>query len=259
MVITTTSKLFAEFERRYGDKIPSFHGDFTPYWEDGAASSARETAINRTAAERLVQAETLWAMLDPARYPAEKFNAAWRNVVLYDEHTWGAYNSIDEPDAPFVKEQWKVKQAYALDADAQSRRLLAAATPGRDEAQTSSAVDVFNTSCWPRTDLVVLPKAQSTAGDGVVDSDGEPVPAQRLATGELAFLAKNVPALAGRRFSITAGSALRKARTATRTLKERRFTLQPSRFGLTQPRARSRASAVPPSTPNFAMRNRASA
>jgi len=69
MVITTTSKLFREFERRYGDKIPSFRGDWTPYWEDGAASSARETAINRTAAERLVQAETLWAMLIRARIP----------------------------------------------------------------------------------------------------------------------------------------------------------------------------------------------
>ena len=222
MVIATTSKLFAEFERRYGDTIPSaipsFHGDFTPYWEDGAASSARETAINRTAAERLVQAETLWAMLDPGRYPAEKFTAAWRNVVLYDEHTWGAYNSIYEADLPFVKDQWKVKQAYALDADAQSRRLLAAATPGRDEAQTSSAVDVFNTSCWPRTDLVVVSKQQSAAGDVVTDSGGRSVPSQRLSTGELAFLAKDVPALAGRRFSIAAGKAPVEGRASRRNV-----------------------------------------
>ena len=65
-------------------------GDFTPYWEDGAGSSAHETAINRNAAERLVQAETLLAMLNPAKYPAEQFADAWRNVLLYDEHTWGA-------------------------------------------------------------------------------------------------------------------------------------------------------------------------
>ena len=157
MVIATTSELFREFEKRYADKIPVVRGDFTPYWEDGAGSSARETAINRTAAERLVQAETLSAMLDPRQYPAAEFADAWRNVILYDEHTWGAHNSITEPDKPFVKDQWKIKQAFALDADAQSRKLLVdRARPRASDGPAAGAVDVFNTSSWPRTDLVVL-------------------------------------------------------------------------------------------------------
>ncbi len=134
LIIATTTEVFREFEKRYADKIPVVSGDFTPYWENGACSTARETAINRTAAERLVQAEALSAMFSPRRYPAEQFTEAWRNVILYDEHTWGAYNSITEPDKPFVKDQWKIKQAFALDADAQSRKLLggrAGRTPGR--------------------------------------------------------------------------------------------------------------------------------
>ncbi len=201
MVIATTSEAFGELEKRYGEKLPSFRGDWTPYWEDGAASSARETALNRTAAERLVQAEALWAMLDPAHYPVEKFSAAWRNAVLYDEHTWGAWNSIYSPDKQFVKDQWKIKQAFALDADAQSRGLLAATQNRRsDQANPKAAVDVFNTSPWPRTDLVILPKALSRAGDHVTDSTGAVVFAQPLSTGELAFLAQDVPAFGGRRF-----------------------------------------------------------
>ncbi len=75
MVIATTSEAVPrvrEALRRQDSRM--FRGDFTPYWEDGAGSSARETAINRTAAERLVQAETLWAMLNPGPYPAERFS-----------------------------------------------------------------------------------------------------------------------------------------------------------------------------------------
>ena len=86
LVIATTSQMFHDFERSYGDKIPEAAGDFTPYWEDGAASSARETGINRASAERLSQAESLFAIISPEDYPADDFYSAWRNVVLYDEH-----------------------------------------------------------------------------------------------------------------------------------------------------------------------------
>ncbi len=156
MVIATAGESFREFEKRYADKIPLFSGDFTPYWENGACSSARETALNRTAAERLVQAEILQSMFNARHCPAAEFDDAWRNVILYDEHTWGAYNSVDEPDKPLVKGQWKIKQAFALDADAQSRKLLASALAGRGAEPVVNAVDVFNTASWPRTDLVML-------------------------------------------------------------------------------------------------------
>ncbi|MBN2021723.1 MAG: hypothetical protein JW809_02930 [Pirellulales bacterium] len=205
LVIATTAEMFRDFESRYGDAIPTAKGDFTPYWEDGAASSARETGVNRASAERLVQAEALWAMLVPGRFPAEEATAAWRNVILYDEHTWGAHNSISEPDAPFVASQWKVKQAFALDGDAQSRALVDAALARRGDEETAGAVDVFNTSAWPRTDLIVLGKELSAAGDIVVDPEGNSVPSQRLSTGELAFVARNVPGLAGRRYTLCPG------------------------------------------------------
>ena len=206
LVIATTGEPFRELERRYADKIPEFRGDWTPFWEDGAGSSSRETAVNRAAAERLVQAETLCAMLNPAKYPTEPFHDAWRNVMLYDEHTWGAYNSVSEPDAPFVKQQWAIKQAFALDAEKQAGGLLRQIVDSRG-APVADAVDAFNTSSWPRTDLVTLPRPMSTAGDVVKDSNGRVVPSQRLSTGDLCFLARNVPALAACRYSVGAGAA----------------------------------------------------
>ena len=82
VVIGLAGEYFAAFEQRHGAKLPVASGDLTPYWEDGAASSALETAMNRASADRLTQAETLFAMFNPKAYPAEDFYQAWRNVIL---------------------------------------------------------------------------------------------------------------------------------------------------------------------------------
>jgi len=150
-------------------------------------------------------------MLSPASYPAQEYESAWRNVVFYDEHTWGAHNSIEEPDLPFVRQQWEFKQKFALEADRESRTLLAKALHEPTEsAQSKTTIDVYNTESWPRTDVVFLPPGLSAAGDRVVDSDGHAVPAQRLSTGELAVLAENIPPFSAARFSVEKGTAFAK-------------------------------------------------
>ncbi len=213
LVIATTSEAMRAFERRHGSRVPHISGDYSPYWEEGAASSARETALNRASADRLVQAETLWAMLDPDKYPSHDFLDAWRNVLLYTEHTWGAHSSVWDPDSDFVRKQWETKQRFALDADEQSRRLLSQALSERD-GNDRREIDVFNTSSWARTDLVSLPRDWSLARDRVEDADGKPVPSQRLSSGELVFIASDVPALGAKRFRVVAGEPY-VAQTAT--------------------------------------------
>jgi alpha-mannosidase len=208
IVISTSQEMFAEFERRYGAALPEVRGDFTGYWEDGAASTALELAMNRASANRLLQAETMWALRDPKNYPDGDFYEAWRQVVLFDEHTWGAADSISAPDGENQKTQWAYKQAFALEADQRSKKLLAAVMPTAPEPSgTRTAVDIFNTNSWERTDVVLLSKTESAAGDAVRDDAGRPVPSQRLSTGELAFLAERVPPLGAKRFVITAGRA----------------------------------------------------
>jgi hypothetical protein len=217
LVIATTAEAFREFERRYGDKLPRYSGDWTPYWENGAASSARETAVNRASAERLTQAGTLWAMLDPTGFPAAEFHDAWRNILLYSEHTWGAHNSITEPESQFVKDQWKIKRAFALDGEAQSVKLLdTILTPSARQGQPATDIDVFNTTCWQRTDLVMLRKELSAAGNKVIGPDGKPVPSQRLSSGELAFMAEDVPAFGAKRYSVLNGLAFQAGQAAAR-------------------------------------------
>jgi hypothetical protein len=206
LIIATTAEAFCAFEERHGAQLPKVSGDWTPYWEDGAGSSARETALNRATAERLVQAETLWALLNPQGFPSAAFHEAWRNLLLYSEHTWGAHNSISQPDLPFVKEQWRIKQAFALDADVLSHRLLAnALVRVQDASRPTNAFDVWNTCPWPRTDLVTVPTSVADLGSALRDERGRLLPTQRLASGHLVFVARDVPSLASRRYYIHPG------------------------------------------------------
>ncbi len=202
-VISTTREAFSEFEKRYGDRLPEVRGDWTPYWEDGAGSSALETAMNRESSERLAQAEAVFAMRKPAEYPAADFTDAWNSVLLYSEHTWGAHCSVSDPEHKMTKEQWEIKRGYALEADKRSRALLDKAFAG----PAGAGVDVVNAVSWPRTDLVAIPKALSEAGDRVTDDQGRPVPSQRLSTGELAVLVREIPPFSTRRLRVSAGAA----------------------------------------------------
>ena len=198
ITIGLAREFFRDFERKHGARLPEHAGDLTPYWEDGAGSTSRETAMNRRSADRLSQASAVTAIRDPGSYAGAKFDEAWKNVLLYSEHTWGAWCSISKPDDAFTLDQWKVKGGFAVEADRQSRELLAAALPA---AKASAEVDVFNTTQWERTDLAVVPRA--LGGESVADETGRPVPSQRLASGELAFLAKNVPAFGAKRYRLS--------------------------------------------------------
>jgi len=201
LVINTADAMFAAFERRHGASLPTRAGDMTPYWEDGAVSSAAEEAMVRAAARRIQQAETLQVMRGiastlPGRDPAE----AWRQVTLWHEHTWGAADSISQPDRPDVIEQWNYKRNFALEADRRSRLLI-----GDEAGPAATTLDIVNTQSWSRSGLVVLP-ASSTGRTRVVETNGRPLVSQRLADGRLAVWAADVPALGALRVSLVSGS-----------------------------------------------------
>jgi alpha-mannosidase len=208
LVISTVSEAFSALEVEAGDRLPVLRGDLTAYWEDGAGSTALETAINRAGAERLRQAEAVYAMTRPEAYPAEEFRDAWRSALLFDEHTWGSWNSISEPDAELTRDQWEAKRSYALKADAGSRRLLQRALrahiSGTGHAgmpdRLPRTLEVINTECRLRSDLVKI--ACGSDAVRVLDASGAEVPAQPLSSGELAFVARDVPPLGSRLYRL---------------------------------------------------------
>ena len=213
IVISGSHEIMQMIEKNYGDKLPVVKGDFTEYWTDGLGTAARLTAINRNAKERLVQAETLWTMIRPLKpAPRAAFDEAWRYIALGSEHTWCAEN----PTEPFFQDAiWKVKQSYFREANERTQTLfddaLAPATDkssgalGPAEGPANGGVVVFNTQSWNHGGLVTLSKAESLRGDRVTDDKGKDVSAQRLSTGELAFLASEVPAFSSRHYRLVVG------------------------------------------------------
>jgi hypothetical protein len=182
VILSRNDEFFEYIEQRFGDKLPVVRGDGGAYWEDGAGSSARETALCRNAQESLAQAEILLALAQPAEpvpapYPSSALGAAWRNCLLYDEHIWGAYSSITDPDKDLAKRQWQTKAQFALDADAQARALLeqgAARWVSLVRMDAPSLV-VINSASWPRTEVVQarLPQGTTVVEPGVPACEGE--------------------------------------------------------------------------------------
>lgn len=221
-IISSTSEAFSAFENKYGSQLPEVKGDWTPYWEDGAGSSALETGMNRNTADKLSQAEVLWAMQDPASYPVARFEEAWKKVLLYSEHTWGAWCSITDPENKMTVEQWEIKKGYADEAAKMADELLAEAMKTADRGpqtandrrpttddprniQVGIEMEVINTTNWKRNEVVFLSKEQSAAGDIVTDEKGKVLNSQRLNTGELAFLGTEVAPFGVFRFVVKSG------------------------------------------------------
>ncbi|KMQ65227.1 glycoside hydrolase [Chryseobacterium angstadtii] len=192
IILSTNEKMFEAFEKKYGNQIPVVKGDISPYWEDGAMSTAKEEGVNRNSSLKLQQLTTLYSILNPELYDRQKFYEAWKNVILFHEHTWGAFNSITAPDLPFVTDQWKVKKQFSSDGNILANQLeedlLKPIT-----SPASKTIAVFNTSSWKRSGTVIM--KNNLDGNGLEDAKGNKIPVQKLTDGTVAFIAENVPAL----------------------------------------------------------------
>jgi alpha-mannosidase len=201
IVLVNVGEMMEKFDRTYHKIIPVYSGDYSPYWEDGAASTAKELAMTRHSSNRLNQSEILNTMLKPGKFNDEEFYKAWRDVVMFEEHTWGSWNSISDPDNPFTVSQWNYKKAFATDGEERSKKIM-------EDLISSQSIErrfyeVYNTSSWNRTDLVFLQKEQSIdLMNGVIDADNRICPSQILSDGTLVFLAQNVPALGSKKYRL---------------------------------------------------------
>ncbi len=200
LIIAGATDFMKALDEKYGNEIPTVQGDFTEYWTDGLGTAAKYTRMNRNTKERLVQAETLWSMLQPGKpAPHDIYNEAWRNVILGTEHTW-AYMAPNEQ--PLSDEILQVKLDHFISAEKLSYDALEKALETVVNTQSSN-FGVFNTLSWNRSGIVEISKEQAKDYNSVFDDQGNSVNSQKLSNGGLIFYANEIPAFGSNRYTLT--------------------------------------------------------
>ncbi|MCX7600213.1 MAG: hypothetical protein N2512_15300, partial [Armatimonadetes bacterium] len=218
ILLARDDEFFRYVEQKWGPDLPVFRGDMGVYWEDGAGSSAFETALVRWAKARLETAQRWFALAAASAkaaekaWPGEALRDAWDEILFYDEHTWGAWCSISAPESEQTVKQWEYKAAYATraaaKAEALQKRALAAmrdAVGASGAGRARDALVVFNELSWPR-DMVVSVRATAAENVTVVAPSGSPAVAQPTQKG-LLFLAESVPAMGYRAYALVRSRA----------------------------------------------------
>jgi len=210
IVVATPAEFFQHIESTYGDKFPVYSGDWSGLWSEVKTNSPQISAAVRWTQDHAPVAEMLWSLLtfrEGTSYPAGNFESARLDVLKYDEHSgaaqvgWPKLMSRAEVDL-----QNKEYAQYALDSQSDIEHLITAGMQTlfsqTSEAPAADNVVVFNPASWNRdgTVTVDVPDGQSVRVRDVATQ--QVATGQRIAPGQWAFFAKDVPGSGYRTYAL---------------------------------------------------------
>ncbi len=189
--LSVASEFLEYVEENYADKLPVYQNAWLDWWTDGAGSASRETAEVRKTQNLKQVDEGLFAMtaLNGGELSPDlqaKTDHIAENAIFYDEHTFGADESISHPYSENTARQWLQKGAYAWEA-LKMQTLLHEEALARYQPFLKKAdfpvIHVINSLGWKRSgtvnlfvDFEVLPVDKKVK---IIDlSTGQEVPAQ---------------------------------------------------------------------------------
>ncbi|MDR1524593.1 MAG: hypothetical protein LBS79_04950 [Tannerella sp.] len=192
------SALFHEFQddvtSRYDDRLPVIRAAYPDWWTDGFGSAARETAAaRRTHADMItVQGLLSIAVMKGVPLPAhtrDRIRHIHENLLFYDEHTYGAAESITDPMCDNSQVQWAEKASYAWEA-LKNAQIMYETAAGLLQTfiprGQRPAVAFFNTLNWARSGTVELYIDHEIIPTGkafkIVDAAGNALKTQYLRT-----------------------------------------------------------------------------
>jgi hypothetical protein len=223
--LATISEFGKYMEKEHATEIPTCRGAWPDWWMDGFGSACIETAYTRTAHEDFIANQGLMAMavmmkINPPDHLLNLSKEISNDLAFYDEHTFGAAESISDPRVENSIVQWNEKAAYTWDA-VKKNGILREEIMGliQDKLQHINlpTITVFNTLSWPRSGLVkvyidhqLLPAGKSFT---VLDNMGRSVPMQQLESREegtyWALYASDVPPMGYASYRIRVGKESR--------------------------------------------------
>src|SRR5690554_2929301 len=162
------SSLFHEFMdyivKNYDSQLPVIRAAYPDWWTDGFGSAARETALSRSTHADMIAVEGL---LSIARAKGESLSAdihsrirhIHENLLFYDEHTFGAAESISDKMSENSQVQWAQKSSYAWEAFKRAQMMYESAG-GLIQTHLPHGeiptVTFYNTLNWKRSGIVEL-------------------------------------------------------------------------------------------------------
>jgi hypothetical protein len=122
--LTTAGEAMRRLEEVLGPTAPEYAGEWTDWWANGSASAPREVAASRVAKRLLTAAAApLWGPLPSTA--RQTMDALYRDLCLFDEHTWGSSLSVAQPYSLDTQAQFNEKAGLAFRPMARAEWLLA--------------------------------------------------------------------------------------------------------------------------------------
>ncbi|WP_054023948.1 glycosyl hydrolase-related protein [Bacillus sp. FJAT-28004] len=201
-ISSTVSDYFSYIEDNYKDEVPAFKGNMEDWWNYGVSSTSAETAINKENHDKLPAAELYATMAnlftDHSPYPYEDIATAYKNMIIYDEHSWGS--EFPKPD-----DQWRWKRNNAITANQLSDQVMenSLTALSKEISTNGPEIAVYNALSWVRSDVVEVDAGKLPKHFDIVDKEtGKPVKYEKRENGTVAFVASNIKGLGYKMFSI---------------------------------------------------------
>ncbi|WP_018759597.1 DUF7402 domain-containing protein [Paenibacillus terrigena] len=195
-------EFFEDVEAEYKDMIPVETGTEENWWNDGWGTTAYESGTNKEAGSLIPVAETMASFastLTGSEYPYDDLFQALERNHIYDEHTWGAagYGSAD------YHNQFEWKRSNAFGAKLLARKVLDNSLKqlASRVGTTGKGIYVYNQLNWVRNDVVAISDLSDLPAYFVIKDGSKSVP-YTIKDGVLTFVAKDVPALGYKTYTI---------------------------------------------------------
>ena len=219
------SEFFEEISAKYQDELPIFRGAYPDWWTDGFGTAARETAASRKTQSDLVAIGGLLSMSHMLGYEKtqeanNELRRIHKSLLFYDEHTFGAKESIWDPLCENSQVQWAEKSSYVWEGLKSAQMLYetaAGSLQGNLYRSDHPTLTIFNPLCWERSELIkvyidfdIIPEDRKYC---IKDEQGNSLKVQELNSireGRYYMIwAENIPSLGYKTFEIEIGEELK--------------------------------------------------